>query len=319
MISVIVPVYNVAGYIDKCIESVISQTVDDWELVLINDGSKDNSLEICEQYAQKDARIKVFDKQNGGVSSARNMGIEKSTGDYILFLDGDDYLESTLLEDFVNNNSNNDLDLFMFEYSVDYDDKTVIHKSDAHWYGENDTEKALINTITTNNRLIGVKIYKKSIIGDIRFDESIILGEDTMFAVEVVSNAKTCFFSDKLYYHYYQSANSAVRSSFTTKKLTGLVAYENDIKLCANKGYKKAELYAKDAYVVLAIALAQKAIADNDYDEKPALKTIKQGIRKYGKAVLKSPVSSKKVKLKTLVACVSIRLVSMLCKMLGDK
>lgn len=319
MISVIVPVYNVGKHLEKCINSVLNQTKDDWELILVNDGSKDNSLDICKKYAKVDNRIKVFDKENGGVSSARNMGLDNVQGDYILFVDGDDFIEPDLFEDFEKINSEKNLDAFMFEYSVDYDDNIVVHKSADEWYGDNDTEKALINTITPNNRLIGVKIYSRKLIGKNRFDENIILGEDTMFAVEVIANAKECYYSNKAYYHYYQSEHSAVRSNFSTKKLSGLKAYENDVNLCREKGFIKAEKYAKEAYVILAIALAQKAINDKKYDEKEALKIIKTGIKKYGADVIKSPLVSKKTKVKTFVAIISLRLVSKLCQLLGEK
>ena len=95
--SIIVPVYNRAKIVNKAIDSVIKQTYQNWELVLINDGSKDNSLEILKQYEQKDSRIKVYDKENGGVCSARNCGIENANGDYLLFLDSDDeHVDCTL-------------------------------------------------------------------------------------------------------------------------------------------------------------------------------------------------------------------------------
>lgn len=319
MISVIVPVYNVVNHLEKSINSVLNQTNDDFELILVNDGSTDNSGKICDEFSKKDSRIKVFHKENGGVSSARNLGIDESQGDYILFVDGDDFIEPTLFEDFYNINKEKNLDLFMFEYSVDYDNDIQIHKVENYWYGNNDTQTALINTITPNNRLIGVKIYKKALIGNIRFDENIILGEDTMFAVEVVQNAKNVFYSEKFYYHYVQSENSAVRSSFTTKKLTGLIAYENDIFTCEKAGFSKALLYAKEAYCVLAIALAQKAINDSDYDEKEAISVISKGIKKYGRDVIKSRFSSKKVKLKITVALLSVRLTCFMCKLLGER
>lgn len=319
MISVIVPVYNVGKYLEKCVKSVKAQTDSDWELLLIDDGSTDNSGDICDKFAKEDERIKVFRKPNGGVSSARNLGIEKAHGDYIIFVDGDDFIEPTLFEDFKKINKEKDLDLFMFEYSVDYGDDVRIHSVADYWYGKNDTQTALINTITPNNRLIGVKIYRKALVGNKRFDKSIILGEDTMFAVDVITEAKNVFYSKKFYYHYVQSENSAVRSNFTTKKLSGLKAYENNINFCKKSGFEKATKYAVEAYVVLAIALAQKAIKDENYDEKEALSIIKKGIKKYGKQVLNSKFTSKKTKIKTLVAMISIRLCCKICDLLGEK
>ena len=96
-ISVIVPVYNVQKYLSRCIDSILAQTFTDFELLLINDGSKDNSGKMCDEYAKKDTRIHVFHKENGGVSSARNLGLENVQGEWITFIDSDDYLNINFL------------------------------------------------------------------------------------------------------------------------------------------------------------------------------------------------------------------------------
>ena len=97
-VSVVVPVYNAEKYIDRCIDSILSQTFEDFELILVDDGSPDKSGKICDNYAAKDNRVKVIHKQNGGVSTARNVGIENSTGEYIMFVDSDDYIDNQMLE-----------------------------------------------------------------------------------------------------------------------------------------------------------------------------------------------------------------------------
>ena len=98
LISVVVPIYNVENYLRYCLDSIVSQTYQDFECLLINDGSPDNSADICREYVGKDARFKYFEKENGGVSSARNLGIEHSEGEYITFIDPDDWVESDYLE-----------------------------------------------------------------------------------------------------------------------------------------------------------------------------------------------------------------------------
>jgi glycosyltransferase involved in cell wall biosynthesis len=112
-ISVIVPVFNVEKYILKCVDSILSQSFKDFELLLINDGSTDNSGIICDEYAKKDIRIKVFHKENGGVSSARNLGIEKSLGKWITFVDADDFIEQNSFEFFITNYANTDSDFII--------------------------------------------------------------------------------------------------------------------------------------------------------------------------------------------------------------
>ena len=98
LISVIVPVYNAEKYISKCIDSILSQTFKDFELILINDGSTDNSDLICDKYASIDNRVKVFHKKNGGAGSARNLGIQKASGDWVMFVDSDDWIEPECLD-----------------------------------------------------------------------------------------------------------------------------------------------------------------------------------------------------------------------------
>ena len=97
-ISVIVPVYNVEQYLPRCIESILAQTYNDFELLLINDGSSDNSGNICDEYAKNNSRVRVFHKENGGVSSARNMGLDNAQGEYVVFVDSDDFIRNKYLE-----------------------------------------------------------------------------------------------------------------------------------------------------------------------------------------------------------------------------
>ena len=102
MVSIIIPVYNVEKYIVECLESVVNQTYENLEIILVNDGSTDNSKEICLEYAQRDQRIKLYSKENGGLSSARNYGLSKVTGNYVFFLDSDDYLVTDTIENLLN-------------------------------------------------------------------------------------------------------------------------------------------------------------------------------------------------------------------------
>lgn len=114
-VSVIIPVYNAEKYLRKCLDSVLAQSFADFEVLLINDGSTDGSGKICDDYAQKDARVKVFHKENGGVSSARNLGLDNATGDWIVFVDSDDYVEKNYFE-VINNNLSQEIDVLVFSY-----------------------------------------------------------------------------------------------------------------------------------------------------------------------------------------------------------
>ena len=129
-VSIIVPVYNNEEFLDKCLKSIINQTYKNLEIILINDGSKDNSLKIMKDYAIKDTRIIIIDKKNEGVSKARNDGIKKATGQYITFVDSDDYIDLTQIEEMYNAIKKNKVDVVRSNYKVHYDKVSRVDKGD---------------------------------------------------------------------------------------------------------------------------------------------------------------------------------------------
>ena len=132
-VSIIVPVYNVARYLGECLDSIINQTLDDIEIICINDGSTDNSLEILEEYAKKDSRIWIFTIENSGLSLARNYGIKHANGKYVGFVDSDDYINETMFEKLYNSCEQNDLDLAICKISL-FDDKTGEVNNNLSYY-----------------------------------------------------------------------------------------------------------------------------------------------------------------------------------------
>ena len=142
LISIVIPVYNVEKYLDECILSVINQTYKNLEILLINDGSSDSSYDICCKYSEQDNRIHVINKENGGLASARNVGIDKATGEYIYFLDSDDYIKETTIEKVVNYMKNNNLDLCYFSADVIIEDNNLTWNKEMykknHYYNPND-------------------------------------------------------------------------------------------------------------------------------------------------------------------------------------
>ena len=126
LISIIIPVFNMEDKLNKCIQSVINQTYDNLEIILVNDGSKDNSLKICENYKNIDNRIKLISINNNGVSNARNIGIKNATGKYIGFVDSDDYIDNDMFETLYNNIKDNNADLSIIGYQIETIDNKVI-------------------------------------------------------------------------------------------------------------------------------------------------------------------------------------------------
>lgn len=301
MISVIVPVYNIEGYIEKCIDSILNQTYQNFELLLIDDGSTDKSGVICDLLEKKDSRIKVFHKENGGVSSARNLGLMMAKGKYISIIDGDDWIEKNLFEDSIDLFNNYDIDVLMFEYYVDGDDFSFKHTLEKSIYCLKGTEQALIDTISPNNRFAWSKIFKRCLLNDTVFNENIILGEDTLFISEIISKTNKIYYTDVAYYHYVQRQNSAVRSNFKIEKLSGILAYSKLLELCVLNNYLIAEHYARAALVELVFELCKEAHESKyiNYDDvyKDCKKCMKGQIRK----IFWSKYVSVKIKIKCVL------------------
>lgn len=217
-ISIIVPIYNAAEYLNKCIASVKNQTFTKYELILVNDGSTDESLNICRSEEQKDVRIRVINQKNSGVSKARNNGIKQAKGLYIMFLDADDWLEQTALEVLLG-------EIIMYEADIVCASHTIrkrFNRSIPITY-ENHIwmEKEFVNNFEIFFRTIATapwgKLYKRNIIINncIKFPDNIPYGEDTIFNLQYYMQCKTVITSAKNIYNYnFTNINSAMRKFY---------------------------------------------------------------------------------------------------------
>lgn len=205
-VSIIVPVYNVEKLIGECIESIIQQTYKDFELILVVDGSPDNSLNICQSYAEIDSRIRVINKENGGVSSARNLGLNCAIGDWIVFVDSDDWVTPLYLEVFDFENSNG-FDLIMSGVTLMNHKTGTETKSISFEQSQFDSfefkEKFLSNNILMNGFPIA-KAYKKILIDKyrIRFNQQISFHEDHIFVFDYLLVCHSIKLCDKQTYRY---------------------------------------------------------------------------------------------------------------------
>lgn len=215
-VSVIVPVYNVEKYIKKCIDSILNQTFKDFELILIDDGSPDNCGKICDEYAGKDLRVKVIHKENGGLSDARNFGIDASQGEIIGFVDSDDYIDKDMYAQMITYLEENNCDVVCCDKYIVRDDKKKFRPS----YQENkifNNEQA-VNEIFNGNldTTAWNKIYKRSVIKDIRFPKGRIY-EDVATIHKYIYNAGKVGYISKPFYHYIKRKGSICSSGFNSK------------------------------------------------------------------------------------------------------
>lgn len=201
-ISVIVPVYKVEAHIRQCVNSILAQTLSDFELILIDDGSPDNSGIICDEYVPKDGRVRVIHKENGGVSSARNVGIEAANGEWLCFIDSDDYIDTNYLADFFYDADSSEL--IMQGYKRIYRGKVISISCFDSIYST-DTQDIL--AYSEINHIINspcFKLFKRNIIqeNNIRFDTNISYGEDHLFSLSYVSYISCISFSMGKGYNY---------------------------------------------------------------------------------------------------------------------
>ena len=211
LVSVIIPVYNVEKYLDRCVESVVNQTYKNLEIILVDDGSPDNCPAMCDEWAKKDERIKVIHKQNGGLSSARNAGLDNMSGEYVYFIDSDDYIELETIEVLYKLIIDNDADMAFGSYcrvsdegnaliDNDFTDELYILNEDSFWEKHyqmhSNSDERYVNMIVSWNKLIN-----KSVFNDLRFDIGKI-HEDEYIIHKIVSRCNTIAFSEKKLYYY---------------------------------------------------------------------------------------------------------------------
>ena len=231
-VSVIVPIYNVERYVEKTIVSIINQSYKDLEIILVNDGSTDNSLKICRDFAKIDDRIIVLDKKNGGLSDARNYGIEKSKGEYILFVDGDDYIHYQMVEILYNCAQKSSSDMVICNFTrVNENENTVDTKIDLNQLKNINTytnTEALHKLFISDTYLIFSvawnKLYKRSLFHEVRFPYGKI-HEDEFTSYKLIDLADKIGYINIPLYYYVRREGSIVSSGITDRSFQKVEAY----------------------------------------------------------------------------------------------
>lgn len=240
-VSIIIPVCNIKDYVRQCVLSVISQTYKNLEIIIVDDGSSDGSPDLCDKLAREDDRIIVIHKENGGLSSARNAGLDVATGDYYLFLDGDDRLETVAVEKLVAVARQNEFpDIIQFQYSeVDESGKPIYSVTFTESIEAVTDEKEKYDRLY---RLGGcgasscTKFTAAGLFENLRFKEGII-HEDEYIVTDLLSRSDKIVYYDIALYLYYFRNNSIVTSNFSSKKLDVFKVIKRRISVLKEKGY----------------------------------------------------------------------------------
>lgn len=234
-ISIIIPVYNVEKYLVACIESIIHQTYQNLEIILVNDGSTDNCPQICDDYAQKDERIKVIHKKNGGLSDARNAGYEAVTGEYIAFVDSDDLIAEDCYHTLLRISVEYNADIVECDFVKFVNQNELIDFDSTNLVEEFDTEQGLEMLIKEQlKQVVWNKLYKKRLVNKLLFEKGKI-HEDEFWTYKVLANAKKIVKISQVLCFYRQQHESIMAEKYNLKRLQGLEAREERIDFIANK------------------------------------------------------------------------------------
>lgn len=318
-VSIIVPVYNVKDYLRKCIDSIIEQTYKNIEIILVDDGSTDGSEKILDEYKEKDERIKVFHKENTGVSSTRNYGIEKATGKYICFSDADDYLMNDYVQYLLSLIKKNDSDVALTKEMFTTFHPEQIKKDSIELYtNEKTTVEILIYNIP-----IGVycKMYKKSFLDEnnIRFEEDLFIGEGFNFNTDAFEHANNVTIGHKKIYFYRRNNPTSATTKFSMRKWdNGLYAIEkiNNKMIFNTNEIKRAIKYARWHTNQDVLNFMVMAGAENENYEK--YKRIKKIVRRQAYNAFNLPIKFRE-KIRALICIIYPRLIPLLMKIRNSR
>lgn len=225
LVSIIIPAYNVSSYIKKCLDSILLSNNNNWETIIVDDGSTDNTFDICEKYARSDNRFRVFHKKNGGVSSARNYGLQRCNGKWVCFVDGDDYIDNNYL----NLDGFEDCDLIRKSYFVVNDNNSICKygykiKSSKVYSNKIDIYKYYLKrkNFALWDLIISADIAKKYL-----FDEKIHIGEDMLYFLHCLENIKKYAISSNGAYYYLIRNDSAMHAASSSLKNRITICFSN--------------------------------------------------------------------------------------------
>ncbi len=247
LVSIIIPIYNLEDYIENCLNSVVKQTYRELEILCIDDGSTDKSAEKIKAFAERDSRVKYLYQENAGVSAARNKGLDEATGEYVMFVDGDDYIHFQAVEILLAVALKSDCDIACSLYKTvsDTDDDTKMQKISEYNFSEIDYSQMFtagrFEQDPIGTRIWG-KLYKRNIAASVKFPLEIYIAEDVFYIIKLLDkNAKVTLVTSELYY-YYKRDNSTVRSAYNLKYLTHIKAFDmlSEFLVNSKNGYLKS-------------------------------------------------------------------------------
>lgn len=293
MISVIVPVYNVEKYLRKCVASIVSQTYSDLEIILVDDGSKDSSPQICDELERTDNRIKVIHKENGGLSDARNAGIDIAAGEYLAFIDSDDYIHPQMMEILYKNLKDADADLSVCDFHWIEENEQVedcVDNSTALFSGEDILDQIKLQNVITV--VAWNKLYKRKLFDNLRYEKGRYHEDEFMIHHILLRCKKTVYTTCKLYYYIRRSGS--ITGTVNAKRIIDtLESLEDRITAYKDSNLKKYYIDVYKTYISLIPRyynqLEESKIDDYKAVQRKLRKKLKDSMSVIEKEKLASP------------------------------
>ena len=291
-ISVIVPVYNVEQYLERCVDSIINQTYKNLEIILVNDGSTDNSGQLCDELAKKDDRIRVIHKKNGGLSDARNVGIDEAEAELVGFIDSDDYIDEDMYEVLINNLKAANADLSMCGHYDVYNNVPESQVSDKKTW-ELSTQEAIkmvmeakILSVTAVN-----KLYKKSLFSELKFEIGKI-AEDAFIMIKLLDKCNKIVATNEKKYYYVHRENSITTQKFSLKFLNVIEAYEQNKEIILEK-YPELKEVAQMRMNWAYFYVLDRLLLDKEYNDKKLENKLISYLKDHSKGILTDSLFTK--------------------------
>ena len=303
LISVIVPVYKVEPYINRCVESIVNQTYKNLEIILVDDGSPDNCPKMCDEWAEKDNRLKVIHKQNGGLSDARNAGLDIASGKYVMYCDSDDWIEHDMIYLLLNTIEENNADVSRCGIITDFEDGSASELSGNSEIKILSSKDEMIIDLVMGDYLSGVvwnKLYKYDIVNNIRFDGKDGSSEDILYNFRVIQNAKSIACCDVPKYHYLIRERSITNSPFSEGAFS--IVRAKKIILSSQIDNEATLEYCKKSFVASAFVVLNGMIRNDMFMDK--FSEMRKSILNYKRSIFNSSLYSFKDKIKTLLLLV---------------
>lgn len=310
-VSIIVPVYNVEDYLSRCMDSILRQTYTNIEIIVVDDGATDKSGELCDKYAQKDSRVRVVHQENRGLSGARNTGIDTATGEYITFIDSDDYVADNYVEELL---------LILHQHKADISICMGKKFSDVVGNLEKGEDKIFLYTSETAlesmlyrkkvNSYAWGKMYKRKLFEEVRFPVGELF-EDVKTIYKVYDIANIIALTEQQLYFYYQRTGSIVNSEFNIKKMDQVWAAKEILEFVKKK-YPNLINAAVSKYFISAIDIYRRIpLQSENKEEKKILERI---IKKYRYNVVKNKNNKKLTRIIGGIAIINVKILNYLGK-----